>query len=227
MSRCRPSPPIAPVIARAAALLPVAALAAACAAVGAGTGSGERLAPERASAVPIPVGATYAWAAVPYAPDSGQPRLRPGVVTVHAAIVRAVDSVLVASGYRFITDPTNAQFLVDYHVGLHQQPRPATPPAATPARSTPARPAPTTHAHCASRDCWDQWGWWGAYGPPESTVRPYDYAEGTLMVDLDQRSSGELAWRGLGREPLDLQGPQSGGVRAFVDDAMRTLPRAE
>lgn len=221
MSRCRPSPPIAPVIARAALLL-VAALAAACAAVGAGTGSGERLAPERASAVPIPVGATYAWAAVPYAPDSGQPGLRSGVVTVHAAIVRAVDSVLVASGYRFITDPTNAQFLVDYHVGLHQQPRPATTPAATPARS-----APATHAHCASRDCWDQWGWWGAYGPPESTVRPYDYAEGTLMVDLDHRSSGELAWRGLGHEPLDLQGAQSGGVRAFVNDAMRTLPRAE
>ena len=222
MSRCRPSRPIARVIARAAALLPVAALAAACAAVGAGTESGERLASERASTVPIPVGATYAWAAAPYAPDSGQPGLRPGVVTVHAAIVRAVDSVLAASGYRFITDPSNAQFLVDYHVGLHQQPRPDTTPAATPAGS-----APATHAHCASRDCWDQWGWWGAYGAPESTVRPYDYAEGTLMVDLDHRSSGDLAWRGLGREPLDLEEPRSGGVRAFVNDAMRTLPRAE
>ena len=188
------------------------ALAAACAG-----GAEPELAPERATGVPLPAGATYAWAATTLAPAGGA-----SGGSVHARVVRAVDSVLVAHGYRVVTDPSHAQLIVDYHVGLQQQVRPTTTAAAAPA----AAQARDTLARCASHDCWGKWGWWGSYGPPESTVRPYDYPEGSLMVDLVHRASGELAWRGIGTRRMDLERPQSGGVRAYVDDAMERLPRA-
>ena len=72
----------------------------------------------RDSSIPIPAGATWGWNPVPPAerlPAELDPRA--DNPTVHGNVERAVETVLAAKGFRKV-EPTAAEFLVNYRVGV-------------------------------------------------------------------------------------------------------------
>jgi len=72
----------------------------------------------RDSSIPIPSGATWGWNPVPPAerlPAELDPRA--DNPTVHGNVERAVEAALAAKGFRKV-EPTAAEFLVNYRVGV-------------------------------------------------------------------------------------------------------------
>ena len=97
----------------------------------------------------------------------------------------AIDGELQHQGWHRPPTPPNADFVVSYHIGVSRK------------QSVTASPEMTTimpMLHCSARHCWSglSWGYWG---PPLETRRTYEYREGSLIIDLQQRSSNWLAWR--------------------------------
>jgi Domain of unknown function (DUF4136) len=132
----------------------------------------------RDHAITIPPGSTWAWGPPPTEkkPDELDPRVNNSII--HERVQRAVERVLAQKGYRQ-TDPNSADFLVAYRVGVKD------------ARQVVTQAAPVG-------PYWGGWGW-GYYGPPPMvTSREITYAEGALMIDIIQRSTGKLAFRSIG-----------------------------
>ena len=132
----------------------------------------------RDHAITIPPGSTLAWGPPPTEkkPDELDPRVNNSII--HERVQRAVERVLAQKGYRQ-TDPNSADFLVAYRVGVKD------------ARQVVTQAAPVG-------PYWGGWGW-GYYGPPPMvTSREITYAEGALMIDIIQRSTGKLAFRSIG-----------------------------
>jgi hypothetical protein len=165
-----------------------------------------------------PVGATFAWQ--PVARERAEeldPRVDNDIV--RGLLQRAIERALLDKGYRAEPDPARADLLVSFRVGVRDRRE-----ERQEVRSAPAMPS--TRIVCGARGCvpLTVWGW---YGPPTVSTRTIEYTEGGVMVDLVDRASGRLGWRGTVSDRL-----HGGGLpdQATVDDAMRaalaTLPAA-
>jgi hypothetical protein len=165
-----------------------------------------------------PDGATFAWQ--PVARERAEeldPRVDNDIV--RGLLQRAIERVLLDKGYRAEPDPARADLLVSFRVGVRDRRE-----ERQEVRSAPA--IPTTRIVCGARGCvpLTVWGW---YGPPIVSTRTIEYTEGGVMVDLVDRASGRLGWRGTVSDRL-----HRGAVpaQAVVDEAMRaalaTLPAA-
>ena len=160
----------------------------------------------RDSAITIPPGSTWAWGPPPAdkKPDELDPRVNNSII--HGRVQQAVDRVLAQKGYRQ-TDPNSADVLVAYRVGVKD------------ARQVVTQAVPVGPAY------WGGWGW-GYYGPPPMvTSREITYAEGALMIDMVQRSTGKLAFRSIGVDQdvtgADGSEPQ---IQKTVEKLLQELP---
>jgi Domain of unknown function (DUF4136) len=159
----------------------------------------------RDPAITIPPGSTWAWGPPPAEkkPDELDPRVNNSII--HDRVQRAVERVLSQKGFRQ-TDPNSADFLVAYRVGVKDSRQVVT-------QAVPVGPA------------WGGWGW-GYYGPPPMvTSREITYAEGALMIDMVQRSTGKLAFRSIGVDQdvtgADGSEPQ---IQKTVEKLLQELP---
>src|SRR5262245_33395687 len=123
----------------------------------------------------ITPGATYAWAPVAaQGTQRGDPRIDNDII--RDRIRSAINANLGAKGYQLVSDPASAQLVVAYYVGL--QPK-------------------TDYRVDSYGGGFYGYGYgWGMYGAPSNIdVRAINYVDGTLILDLKDRASGQLAWR--------------------------------
>ena len=153
--------------------------------------------------VAVAPGSTWAWGPPPSEkrPDELDPRVNNSII--HERVQRAVGRVLAQKGFRQ-TDPNSADFLVAYRVGVKDTRQVVT-------QTIPAGPT-----------YWGGWGWgWGYYGPPPMvTSREITYTEGALMIDIIQRSTGQLAFRSIG---VDQNVTGANGSEAQIQKTVEKL----
>lgn len=175
-------------------------------------GCNERVVTFRDTAVPIPKHATWAWRPMP-APRSARatngggdnrpvtsrdvidgqggptPVRQPDPATETARLEArtAIERQLADKGFQQVSDPAAADFLVDYHVAVHQR------------NVTVARGYGYGYPGvvCGPYGCWNSWGW----GPPEIHYENIPFREGTFVFDFVKASTNQLAYRATGQKP--------------------------
>jgi Domain of unknown function (DUF4136) len=156
----------------------------------------------RDNLVPVPNGATWAWK--PAQPRKERADARPVISRdviapgAHETVVRepeanneevrgrvrsAIEQTLGSKGLRQVSDPENADFLVDYHLGVRRH------------NVTVERVYPGGYPGlvCGPFRCYESWG----YGPPEVSFENIRFREGTFVLDIVQRASKRLAFRAI------------------------------
>ena len=100
----------------------------------------------------------------------------------------AIEQTLSSKGLRQVSDPRNAEFLVDYHVAVRRH------------DVTVQRVYPGGYPGlvCGPYGCWESWGW----GPPEVSYENIRFREGTVVFDLVKQSTKRLAYRAIGQKPV-------------------------
>jgi hypothetical protein len=179
-------------------------------------GCGPRVTTQRDSWIPIPRGATYAWGGGSHdtVHVSGERDLPSESAILAGQIRAAIDTQMTAKGFR-LADSTQADFLVHYHVGTRQHAEAV----------TSAEPSPPGVSCGGVYPCWEGEYTWGYWGAPEQSSVAVVYREGQLMVDLIERSSGKLAWRGLYHETNYRTPVTQQVIKEAVAKTMKSLPR--
>jgi hypothetical protein len=114
----------------------------------------------------------------------------------------AADETLEGRGFTR-TDEEQADFIMAYHAGAQD------------------RQQYDTYGYGAG-------GWWGGYwggGMTTTTVRTY--TEGTLILDVIDRDSNELVWRGSASRTIDqMEAPEQRveSIRKAVEEMLRDFP---
>ena len=154
-------------------------------------------------------GAPVAWA--PLAQNelqNGDPRIDNDII--RRRIRTGVENALTARGHRFVQNPDDAEYLVSYHIGLQDR-----------QDLRVDSMGPPRGVVCGWRGCVSGFGW-GMYGAPRD-IRTVNYVEGTLMLDLTERSSGELAWRATSQRRLGRGDESQERINATLVDMTRSL----
>lgn len=161
----------------------------------------------------IAPGSTYAWAPLTAREmQPGDPRIDNDII--RGRIRSAVDTSLAAKGYRLVDDTDSAQLLVTYHVGLQQ---------GTDYRVD-SYGGPTGPVACGWRGCVGGYGW-GMYGPPmNADVRAINYTNASLILDLKERASGQLAWRATSTKRVTEGDSAQDKLNALVANMVKSLP---
>jgi len=163
----------------------------------------------QSSTTAVVPGSTYAWAPVTSATQrSADPRVANDII--NQRIQTAVDGALAAKGYRRVSSPSQATLLVSYYVGLA---------ARSEIQSNSMGAAPM--GACGFRGCV---GGWGFYGAPMLDVQTINYTQGTMIVDLVDRASGQLAWRATSDRRVDSSDGDQAALNAVAVDMLKTLP---
>lgn len=119
----------------------------------------------------------------------------------------ALRGELEKKGFRFVSDPAVADFVVDYTIGSRKR--------------VEIQSLPVPYAG----PWWNLESWWGSpYWGPQVDVRVY--REGTLSVDVFDARSHRPVWHGwAGKEltQLDIDRPQ-GPIRAAVRSILKKFP---
>lgn len=157
--------------------------------------------------VALTPGATYAWAPHP-AGSSTDPRLANDIIDQR--IHNAIDQALAAKGYRRVASPASAQLQVAYYAALQDRQE-------TEVDSW----GGNAGTMCGIRGCISGWG---LYGAPQVDVRNIDYTQGTLMIDITDRTSGRLAWRATSDKRVDASDASQASINAIVMDMTKALP---
>lgn len=96
----------------------------------------------------------------------------------------AIEANLREKGFKQVSDPEAADFLVDYHLGVQRR------------NVTVAYPA--GGLVCGPFGCYDGWGW----GPGPVGYERIHFREGTFVLDIAQRGSNRPAYRAIGEKPV-------------------------
>ncbi|MGH6950710.1 MAG: DUF4136 domain-containing protein [Vitreimonas sp.] len=156
----------------------------------------------------IVAGSTVAWSPLEQNElQNGDPRIDNDII--RQRIRAGVENALISRGFSFVQDPNAARYLVSYHIGLED-------------RQDLRVDSPPRSAVCGWRGCVSGFGW-GMYGPPAS-VRTVDYTAGTLILDLTDRASGQLAWRATSQRRVDERAGTPERINAALTDMTRSLP---
>ena len=161
----------------------------------------------RDSNVPIPKPATWAWGARDtvshYELD---PVAQNGML--HQKVRESIESSLTSKGWKKADDPSQAQVIVTYHVGIK--------------RTTEMQGTTTS----TGGGWWGGYGW-GVYGAPtysSTTMRPVDYTTGGLLVIVRDRGTGNVAWEGLyKKEVTNTERVRLENVPKAVDELLADL----
>lgn len=154
-------------------------------------------------------GSTYAWA--PFDPavrTAADPRVANDII--QQRITSAFDAAMQARGFRLVSDPRQATLLTSYHVGLENRTEVRADNFGAP-----------MGAACGFRGCIGGWGW---YGAPTLNVDTINYTHGTVIFDIVDRASGELAWRAMSQQRVDSGDADQARLNAIANDMLRSLP---
>jgi hypothetical protein len=188
-------------------------------------GCDDRITVIRDTDIPIHQGNTWAWR--PMAPPKDEDR-RPvvsrDVISRRESIARdpegtndvvrqrirvAIEQTLSSKGLRQLSDPRDADFLVDYHVAVRKH------------EVTVQRVYPGGYPGlvCGPYGCWESWGW----GPPEVSYENIRFREGTVVFDLTKQSSKRLAYRAIGQKPIHRDTFNQDEISEFVHHMLGKL----
>jgi len=170
---------------------------------------GPDIATQRDSSVPMPAHPSWAWGVrdtishYELDPAAQNPML-------HQHVQAAIESSLGKDGWKRVDDPSQANVIVTYHIGLKRDVQYQT----------------TTTTSGGASPYWGGYGW-GYYGAPtfaSSTTTPYEYKQGGLLVIVRDRASGKVAWQGLfKKEVQETARISQENVQRAVDDLLRDL----
>jgi Domain of unknown function (DUF4136) len=158
----------------------------------------------------LPGGGTYAWGGqqikLPREVEQGVVARSPAI---QAMVKKAINAELQKKGYRLV-DSTQAAFFVRYAVGSRVRTENVTEISAV---------SPGVSG-CGEWACWNGWdaGWYDA-SQKDVTSR-----EAGIVVDLVDRPSGKLAWRGVLRDDAPDKIPDEELVNSVVAKALKKLP---
>jgi len=107
---------------------------------------------------------------------------------VRGRVKTAIEQALTSKGFKLVSDPAAADFLVDYKFAVNRQN--ATVPVGYPG----AYPGLV----CGPFRCWESWG----YGPAYIGYENIHFREGTIVFDWVQQSTKHLAYRAVGEKPV-------------------------
>jgi len=183
------------------------------------TGCDEHITVVRDPEIPIPRQATWAWRPAPPPPKNpvisrdvisrdrgGETVVRendPNTETLRLQFKIGIEQTMASKGFVHVDDPKAADFLVDYHVGVHSH------------SVRYAEPGYYPVTVCGWAGCWETYrGYWGP--PGYETIR---YREGTFVFDLTKQNINRLAFRAEGYKELNHRTYS----QQEVNDAMRHL----
>jgi hypothetical protein len=165
--------------------------------------------------VRIAAGDRYAWETPGNRELQGERNPLANSPALNEKIHRAVDAELARKGLRLVGDVESADFTVHYHLGITRR-------REWVGDTMPGPWGPVPYAHCGRHGCHGAWAW-GWYGPPEIHYREVTYREGTLMLDLTERTTGRIAFRAVGRKPVERDDVTEAGVRDAVEELLEDL----
>lgn len=156
-------------------------------------------------------GSTYAWKPIESVRERG---VNPAIANelVQERIKTAVDAGLEAKGFRQVSNPDDATLLVAYFIGL-------TPHSDVRAAYT----GPVGPAACGFSGCVPGWG---VYGYPAMEGMAVNYTDGTVILDLTDRASNQLAWRAVSKQRVDSTSIAQTRLNAIFAEMMTSLPGA-
>lgn len=159
----------------------------------------------------IAAGSTFAWKPIETVIERGaDPRVSNELV--QQRIKTAVEEGLAAKGFRQVSDPNEATLLVAYFIGLQSQ-----------ADYRPAYDGPIGTGACGFSGCVPGWG---VYGYPAMDTMAISYTEGTVILDLVDRQSNQLAWRAMSKQRVDSTSIAQSRLNAIFAEMMTSLPGA-
>lgn len=186
---------------------------------------------DRDPSIPIIKGNTWAWRPMEGAPPPGntnspdRPVISRDIVPGRNAvppnpdiendIVRnrikyAIERSLAEKGLVQVQNPAQADFLVDYHIGVQNR------------RETVATPVNRPVLVCGYYGCWNSYGW-GYWGPPELMYHTVRYREGTIVLDLVQRAGNRLAYRAIGQKAVNQNAYSQDSINSGVKALLKQL----
>jgi hypothetical protein len=155
--------------------------------------------------IPVPMGATYTFLGGTQTSEGSQ-ATDPANKNefVHQRIQNAIREQLKAKGFKDTADSASARFLVRYFLNLRT-----------------STSYVTTSTGMAGP--YYGWGWGYGYTGGISTTTPVQFKEGGLLIDLVERSSGKLAWRGTVEGDAPDHPPTQEEVSQIVAEVMASL----
>jgi hypothetical protein len=107
---------------------------------------------------------------------------------VRGRVKTAIEQTLTLKGFKQVSDPAAADFLVDYKFAVNRQ------NATVPVGYDGAYPGLV----CGPFRCWESWG----YGPAYVGYENIHFREGTIVFDWVQQSAKHLVYRAVGEKPV-------------------------
>ena len=175
--------------------------------------------------IPVPKGSTWAWKPVAAPRDADRrPVISRDVISRRETIARgpsgdneivrerirtAIELTLSSKGLRQVSDPRDAEFLVDYHVAVRRHN----------VSVEHVYPGGYPGLVCSPYGCWESWGW----GPPEVSYENIRFREGTVVFDLVKESTRRLAYRAIGQKPVHRDTFNQDEINEFVHHMLGKL----
>jgi hypothetical protein len=129
--------------------------------------------------------------------------------TFRMAVRTDIEKTLADKGFKQVDDPAAAEFLVDYHVGIHRR--------TVQVARYPGGPGLV----CGPYGCYEsyRWGYWGGpYG-----YENVHYREGTIVFDFIKQGSNKVAFRAVGQRPIHYDSFSTNHIRGAVERLLRDL----
>jgi len=158
--------------------------------------------------LPVPKAASWVWGT---RDTVSQYELDPVAQNsmLHSKVKQSIESNLAAKGWKQVNDPSQAQVIVTYHIGIK--------------RTTELQGTTSTMGGGG----WYGGYGWGVYGAPtysSTNIRPVDYTTGGLLVLIRDQKSGNLAWEGLyKKEVTSVDRVRLENVPKAVDELLADL----
>lgn len=163
----------------------------------------------------VPGNGTYAWGA-PLANPMGAPEPNEASVRLQARIRSAMDSALAGKGYRKV-DESHAGFTARYSVGVR------TTTTDVPVQAPNNNPVPMTR--CDAGGCWTGWDY--GYGSnTDPNFAPETTRQAGVVLELVDRASGKVAWRGLYTDDVTGRSPTDERLQQAMSELIKSLPPA-
>jgi hypothetical protein len=175
--------------------------------------------------IPVPRGSTWAWRPVAPPKDADKrPVVSRDVISRRESVVRepnanreivrqrirtAIEQTLSSKGLRQVSDPQEADFLVEYHVAVRRHE----------VTVEHVYPGGYPGIVCGPYGCWEGWGW----GPPQVGYENIRFREGTVVFDLVKQSSKRLAYRAIGQKPVHRDTFNQDEINEFIHHMLGKL----
>jgi uncharacterized protein DUF4136 len=188
-------------------------------------GCDDRITVIRDPDIPVVKGSTWAWRPIAPPKDADKrPVVSRDVISRRESVVRepdanreivrqrirtAIEQTLSSKGLRQVSDPQQADFLVEYHVAVRRH------------EVTVERVYPGAYPGvvCGPYGCWEGWGW----GPPQVGFENIRFREGTVVFDLVKQSTKRLAYRAIGQKPVHRDTFNQDEINEFIHHMLGKL----